>query len=110
MARLDYLEMKSSDLAKTKAFYEKALGLKFTDFGPEYCATITGDTDIGFHEQKEITPPLGVIQVKGIEEYYTRAVSAGARIVAEIFEFPGGRRFEMLDPDGNRIGVWETSE
>ncbi|MGW8284043.1 MAG: VOC family protein, partial [Gemmatimonadota bacterium] len=30
----------------------------------------------------------------------------GGRIVQEIFEFPGGRRFHFLDPSGNELAVW----
>ncbi len=109
MARLDYLEMSSGDLEVTKSFYTQIFDFQFTDFGPEYCATTTGDTDIGFHLSTTPAPPMGVIQVKNLEEYYARAVKAGAKIMVEIFEFPGGKRFEMLDPSGNRIGVWETT-
>lgn len=109
MARLDYLEMSASNLEKTKDFYGKIFDLEFTDFGPEYCSTTSGDTDIGFHLTQNPTPPMGVIQVKNLDEYYARAVAAGAKILVEIFEFPGGKRFEMLDPGGNRIGIWETT-
>ena len=30
----------------------------------------------------------------------------GGRIVKEIFEFPGGRRFHFTDPSGNELAVW----
>jgi predicted enzyme related to lactoylglutathione lyase len=30
----------------------------------------------------------------------------GGRIVQEIFEFPGGRRFHFRDPSGNELAVW----
>ena len=37
--------------------------------------------------------------IKKIEE-------AGGKIVREIFDFPGGRRFHFSDPDGYELAVW----
>ena len=31
---------------------------------------------------------------------------AGGKISKDPFEFPGGRRFQFLDPAGNELGVW----
>jgi uncharacterized protein len=107
MARLDYLELAVKNLGQAKEFYAKALGFEFTDFGPEYSATTSNDTDIGFHEQQKITPPLGVICVENLETAFENVKNAGGNIVVDIFSFPGGRRFEFLDPSGNHIGVWE---
>ena len=42
--------------------------------------------------------------VSGGELY--RVIKAGGKIAREIFSFPGGRRFEYIDPAGNRLGVW----
>ena len=35
--------------------------------------------------------------------------SAGGTITASPYDFPGGRRFEFADPDGNVLGVWASS-
>ncbi len=107
MARLDYLEIAVKNLTQAKEFYSNALGFKFTDFGPEYAATTTNDTDFGFHVQNEIIAPLGVICVENLETAYLQVKNAGGKIIVEIFEFPGGKRFEFLDPFGNKIGVWQ---
>lgn len=107
MARLDYLELAAQDLGIIKEFYSNALGFKFTDFGPEYASTTTGDTDIGFYQQQETLPPLGVICVDNLDIAYENVKKAGGNIIVEIFEFPGGKRFEFLDPAGNKIGIWE---
>ena len=32
--------------------------------------------------------------------------AAGGKIVKEIFSFPGGRRFQFQDPNGNELAVW----
>jgi predicted enzyme related to lactoylglutathione lyase len=33
-------------------------------------------------------------------------VANGGSICKEIFSFPGGRRFQFLDPNGNELAVW----
>jgi uncharacterized protein len=33
-------------------------------------------------------------------------IAAGGKIVREIFEFPGGKRFHFADPNGNELAVW----
>jgi predicted enzyme related to lactoylglutathione lyase len=35
-----------------------------------------------------------------------RVRAAGGTIVKEIFSFPGGRRFQFTDPNGNELSVW----
>src|SRR3546814_6951918 len=47
-ARINYLEPPVADTGAAKAFYGAAFGWSFTDFGPTYAATTSGDTDIGF--------------------------------------------------------------
>ena len=47
MARLNYVELPTSDIAAARRFYEQAFGWTLADFGPSYAATATGDTDIG---------------------------------------------------------------
>ncbi len=36
----------------------------------------------------------------------TAVRAAGGTITKDIYEFPGGRRFELTDPAGNALGVW----
>ncbi len=35
-----------------------------------------------------------------------RVEAAGGRVSKPIFDFPGGRRFHFLDPDGYELAVW----
>ena len=41
-----------------------------------------------------------------LEAKRDRVIGAGGKIAKEIVSFPGGRRFEYVDPAGNRLGVW----
>jgi predicted enzyme related to lactoylglutathione lyase len=107
VARLNYVELPVRDVAAAKAFYEAAFGWSLTDFGPTYAATLTGDTDIGLQgDPSEATAaPLAVIDVPDLEAALAAVEAAGGRITRPIFTFPGGRRFQFLDPSGNEVAA-----
>ena len=105
MARLNYVELPVRDVAAAKTFYERAFGWTITEFGPTYAATLTGDTDIGLQgDPAEATrAPLPVIEVENLEAALDAVTLAGGMIARPVFAFPGGRRFQFLDPSGNEI-------
>ncbi len=105
MARLNYVELPVRDIGPAKTFYERAFGWSLTAFGPTYAATLTGDTDIGLQsDSAEATrAPLPVIDVDDLEAALDAVTLAGGMIVKPPFAFPGGRRFQFLDPSGNEI-------
>ena len=110
MARLNYVELPTRDIAATKRFYERVFGWSLTEFGPTYAATTTGDTDVGLQaDQAEATEaPLPVIEVDDLEAALAAVEGSGARIVRPIFAFPGGRRFHFVDPSGNEIAAVQS--
>lgn len=105
--KLDYLEMPGGDLPAVKAFYAKAFGWTFTDYGPEYAAFSEG-LDGGFYADKqEASPaPLPVLYSTDLDVMVDKVTAAGGVILKPIFDFPGGRRFHFRDPAGNEIAVW----
>jgi len=105
MARLNYVELPVRDVGAARGFYEAVFGWSLTQFAPTYAATISGDTDIGLQgDASEATrAPLPVIEVDDLEAALDAVTRAGAEIVRPIFAFPGGRRFQFLDPSGNEI-------
>ena len=107
MARLNYVELPVRDVAAAKAFYEAAFGWALTDFGPTYAATVTGDTDIGLQGDaaEASRAPLPVIEVDDLEAALEAVGKAGGAITRPIFAFPGGRRFQFLDPSGNEVAA-----
>jgi predicted enzyme related to lactoylglutathione lyase len=114
MARLAYLELPSRNISRAKKFYTAALGLKFTDFGPRYAGTTSGDTDVGI-DADATQPSFGThalpgFQTDNVEEAYAAVVAAGGKITHAIFSFPGGRRFHFTDPDGHEISVFEATK
>ena len=110
MARLNYLELPTGDLATSRAFYAAALGWRFTDYGPDYAATTTGDTDLGIDASPErVKAPLPVIEVDALERTLDAVTAAGGTITVPIFAFPGGRRFHFRDPDGHELAVMQAA-
>ena len=105
MARLNYVELPVRDVGAAKHFYEQVFGWSLTQFAPTYAATVTGDTDIGLQgDASEATKaPLPVIEVEDLDAALAAVTGAGAQIVRPIFAFPGGRRFQFLDPSGNEV-------
>ncbi len=104
----NYMEMKASDLGQTKAFYTKALGFEFTDYGPEYAAVEGGPVQLGFAAGKEPAAPMPTFETDNLEAALDAVEKAGGTIKVPIFAFPGGRRFQFLDPSGNEIAIYQA--
>jgi hypothetical protein len=109
MARLNSLELPVRDLAAAKAFYTAAFGWDFTDFGPSYASTMSGDTDIGLQGDiaEQTAAPLPVIEVADLEMAEAAVQAAGGEITLAIFAFPGGRRFHFRDVAGHELAVMQ---
>ncbi len=111
MARIDYVELPSATAHElTRAFYSRAFGWQFTDFGPDYAATTGGDVDLGLQGDPggALTAPLPVIRVDDLEAALDAVSKAGGVIAKPIFSFPGGRRFHFIDPSGSELAVWQA--
>jgi predicted enzyme related to lactoylglutathione lyase len=106
--RIDYVELSATDIEATKAFYSKAFGWTFTDYGPDYVAFDNSGLSGGFEKvsSNRTGGPLVILYSASLEETRKIVESLGARIAKPIFEFPGGRRFHFLDPNGNELAVW----
>jgi predicted enzyme related to lactoylglutathione lyase len=112
-ARIDYVELPTATAHElTRAFYSKAFGWSFTDFGPEYSAMATGDVDVGLNGQPEeaLAAPLPVVRVDDLEAASEAVTKAGGTIAKPIFSFPGGRRFHFIDPSGSELAVWQSAD
>ena len=111
--RLDYVELPSATAHElTRGFYAKAFGWRFTDYGPDYSATTTGDVDVGLNGQPEeaLAAPLPVVRVDDVEAALDAVTKAGGTIAKPIFAFPGGRRFHFIDPAGSEVAVWQSAD
>ena len=107
-SHIDYVEFKSNDLEKIKAFYETTFGWEFTDYGPTYTAFSNSGLEGGFElfEGEVSQGALVVLYHEDLETIQKKVVEAGAEICRPIFSFPGGRRFHFKDPAGNELAIW----
>lgn len=109
--QISYIEFKTHDLEKTKAFYNNLFGWSFTDYGPSY----TSFSEAGVHGGFEVTDDpivngvLIVLYHSDLESIKADIENAGGTISKDIFSFPGGSRFHFMDPSGNELAVWSDT-
>lgn len=109
--KLNYVEYPAADLAATKAFFERAFGWSFVDYGPDYTAFADQGLDGGFFraDQCSTTGKGGALLVfysADLEATQAKVTQHGGKIIKPIFSFPGGRRFHFTEPSGNEFAVW----
>jgi predicted enzyme related to lactoylglutathione lyase len=109
--KIDYVELPGGELEKTKAFYSRAFGWRFIDYGPTYAAFDDAGLDGGFQADAAAAPakPLVILYAEDLEAMAAEVGEAGGEITVPIFSFPGGRRFQFRDPAGNELGVWSET-
>lgn len=103
--KIDYIEFASPELDATQSFFAKAFGWSFIEYGPDYRDIQNAGLGGGL-ERSELRAPLVVLKADDLEGALKTVKAAGAEITKEIFEFPGGRRFEFKEPGGNAMAVW----
>ena len=106
---INYIEFSVTDMAEAKRFYAEAFGWEFNEYGPGYAGIRSGEGEAGglsLVDEVVRGGPLVVLYSSELDDTLARVESAGGRIVKPPFEFPGGRRFEFLDPSGNQLAVW----
>jgi uncharacterized protein len=110
MARPNFIELPTRDLAKSQVFFDRVFGMKMTGFGPTYACTMTGDVDIGLQADaaEASAAPLLVIEVLDLEATLAAVIAVGAEVTKSIFSFPGGRRFQFRDPGGNELAAMQA--
>jgi predicted enzyme related to lactoylglutathione lyase len=107
---INYIEFKAHDLIAIKVFYSKVFHWEFTDYGENYCSfsQLESGIDGGFFKTKEpiVNGALIVIYHQNLIEAKQNVIEAGGKISVDIFSFPGGSRFQFIDPTGNELAVW----
>ncbi len=107
--RIDYIEFSVTDLQASKAFYSQVFGWAFTDYGPGYCGIQGQGKEVGGFQQVDAVQsggPLVVLYSSDVQATLLSVKQAGGQILKEVFDFPGGQRFEFADPSGNHLAVW----
>lgn len=109
--KLNYVEFPAKDIAASKAFFNKAFGWSFEDFGPDYVSFSGEGLDGGFfkselHSSAESGGALLVFYSSNLQETLQKVQQAGGQICKDVFSFPGGQRFHFTEPSGNEFAVW----
>tara|TARA_R110001599_G_scaffold226761_1_gene425863 strand:- start:5674 stop:6033 length:360 start_codon:yes stop_codon:yes gene_type:complete len=113
--KINYVEIPSRDLEATKAFFTSVLEWSFIDYGPEYVAIENAGLDGGFYKSDKVSSPesgsvLVVLYSSELEATIKNVISSGGKVVQDIFDFLGGRRFHFTDPNGNEYAVWSEPD
>ena len=111
---INYVEFPSRDLARTKEFFEKCFGWKFTDYGQDYTAFEDSAVEGGFFRSDQAAvsdngSALIVFFSDRLKKTLVKVKAAGGEVVKPIFAFPGGRRFHFTEPSGNEFAVWSDN-
>jgi predicted enzyme related to lactoylglutathione lyase len=109
--KLNYVEFPAKDIPATKKFFENAFGWSFIDYGPDYTAFADEGLDGGFYKSdlSSVTSngsALLVLKTNDLEQAQSIVESFGGKISTPIFSFPGGSRFNFIEPSGNEFAVW----
>ena len=111
--KLNYVEMASKDLIKTRDFFEKVFSWEFTKFYDEYIAFYNEGLDGGFYLIKDDIKNNSILLVllsSNISDSKQRIEKEDGIINKDIFSFPGGIHFHFIEPDGNEFSVWQKDE
>src|SRR6476469_10968367 len=111
---IDYIELNVTDLPASKAFYERAFGWQFTDYGPDYAGirAPSGEGEVGGLGVGRPPGPGGSLVIlwsDDLEATQAAVEAAGGTVTEGPYEFPGGRRFLFSDNSGNLLAVWTAT-
>ena len=108
MIPINYVEFKAKDLSQIKTFYSNVFGWIFTDYGPNYTAFSDSGLAGGFEytDGEIVNGVLVVLLHDDLDKIKKEVIDAGGIISVDTFSFPGGKRFQFLDPSGNELAVW----
>jgi len=105
---INYIEFYTTNIEKTKEFYSRVFGWEFTDYGPTYASFDHAGIEGGIEQVSEITPggALIILEHDNLLDIKEQIINAGGNISIDIFDFPGGSRFQFSDRYSNELAVW----
>jgi predicted enzyme related to lactoylglutathione lyase len=110
---------KSSDPKRLYDWYAKWLGMKFENWGTAFFPTsmpANGQTVwSAFHENTDYFAPsqnqfMFNLVVDNLKEALSQVEAGGAVIVGEIEKLEYGSFGWFMDPDGNKVELWEPTK
>lgn len=114
---VDHFEIPADDIERAKGFYSELFGWEFsTSPGfPDYWMFRTSESQsAGGGLSKRQAPGQGIVNfvtVESVAEYAAKAQELGGQVVVPKTPVPGfGYLAQILDSEGNAIGIWETDK
>lgn len=109
--KIDYVEFQTAAIGQSKDFFATAFGWGYVDYGPAYADIQNAGLSGGLSgdQSNGDLPPLVVLKTDDLEAALLAVTSAGGQITKQIFDFPGGRRFQFSEPGGNELAVWSET-
>lgn len=111
-----WFEIPSTDLDRSKGFYETVLGITMTrnDDGPNPMVLFSSMEDAGasghlYPGKPSVAGTGNTIHLAvsdALEKAMERLSEAGGQVTSDIIAIPAGRFVYCLDPDGNSIGLF----
>ena len=110
---------KTKDAEKMKAWYQKNLGLVTNEYGSVFEFRSTDEPDdkgylvwSPFAEDTKYFEPskkefMINYRVENLEELLEQLKADGVEIVGEMEEYEYGKFAHIVDPEGNKIELWE---
>lgn len=111
MNSLVHWNIPSTDLARSRKFYQSLFGWKTRGYVPGYALfSVKGGTGGGIAQVKKMPRPCieVYIEVADIEATLKKAVKLGGKVAQPKMAIWGNMGFmaSLLDPCGCRIGLW----
>jgi len=112
----------SDDPAATRAWYDKNLGIETNDYGASFeSRNIDNPEEINMLQWSPFTKGSAYFapskkefminyRVQNIEELVKQLKANGATVLDDIENSEYGKFVHLLDPDGNKIELWEPTE
>ena len=115
---------KSKDPKKIKEWYGKHLGFEISDYGSTFRWNDLNDPDAKSPARTEWSPfdeattyfgpsekPFMInYRVENLTELLDELKREGVTVVGEMQEYPYGKFGWIMDPDGNKIELWEPKD
>ncbi len=110
-----YVELNTTDVTPSKAFYSKLFEWKLEDvpgMGMDYTFIKNGDAPIGGMMKHPMPGApsiwLPYVGVDDIKASTAKAKSLGAKVIVDVREVPGHGHMSVLsDPTGATIALWQ---
>lgn len=108
--RIAYVELPTANIGTLRTFYREHFGWQFLELGDDYAVFQNSGIDGGINPNANdrTQAPLVLIETDEVDALQERLRAAGTTITKSAFDYPGGRRFHFLDPDGNELGAFQN--